>query len=70
MEKQIFSHELIRALGFTSYRLAKKAETSYPSMINYLTGKQVPLVTSARRICDILNMPLDMVIFPCEIPKV
>lgn len=70
MDKKLFGHDLIRALGFTSYGLAKKADVTYSSMQMYLTGKAEPKLRNARRICDVLNLPLDIVEFPCERPQV
>lgn len=66
MDKKLFTHDLIRSLGFTAAGLAIKVGMAPTAMGAYLHGRVTPSLTTARQICALLNIPLDVVVFPAE----
>lgn len=66
MEKRIFSHELLRELQTNLHELSIQCGISYSILHLYLVGRSEPKITTARKIADRLNVPLDFILYKKE----
>lgn len=66
MEHRIFSHELLRELKTNLHELSIQCGISYSILQLYLIGKSEPRITTARKIAEHLNVPLDLIKYKKE----